>query len=120
MRTNSNESAVSMSGFLFVNRSLNHFKDASFLERRHRGSIGRLTFIDLCVRPLDDLRLVCPPRPGRAGADTGDSALESTDRRDKLPQLNGDKIREGGRSTPTKRVQLQGKENKSAAAAWTA
>lgn len=53
-------------------------------------------------------------------ADTVDSALESTDSRDKLPQLNGSKIREGGRSDPTKRVQLQGKGNKSAAAGWTA
>lgn len=53
-------------------------------------------------------------------ADTGDSALESTDRRDKLPQLKGNKIREGGRGHPTKGVQLQGKGNKSAAAVWTA
>lgn len=39
---------------------------------------------------------------------------------DEPPQLNGNKIREGGRGRPTKRVQLQGKGNKSAAAAWTA
>lgn len=111
---NKNESTVSLSGFLFVDRSPNQLKMLLscnvFINDKHSlicALIHRTIWRSFVHRDS-------------GAADTGDSALESTDGRDKLPQLNGNKIREGGRSDPTKRVQLQGKGNKSAAAAWTA